>query len=146
MARSTCASVLKRPKEKRRLRRARSPLESIARSTCEASCEPDRQADPAEQQIRCRSSKRSAAGDSIPSNEQLDVFGIRAAPAPFTDAPLTLSKIALSKRSRIERTCVLSADRYSAASSAAFPRPTIDATFSVPPRRPFSWPPPAIKG
>src|SRR3989475_11828844 len=137
-ARSTCASVLNRQKETLKLRRAPSPLGYIARSTCEASCEPVRQAEPAEQQIRCRSNKRRAAGDSIPSNEKLDVFGIRAAPAPFTAPPLTVSRTAFSNRSRIERTCAFPSDRYSAARSAAFPRPTIDATFSVPPRRPFS--------
>src|SRR5438874_1199597 len=130
---STCALVLNRPKENRKPRRAPSPLGSIALSTCEASSDPVRQAEPAEQQIRCRSNKRRAAGDSIPSNEKLDVFGIRAAPAPFTAAPFTVSRIAFSNRSRIERTCVFPSDKYWDALSAAFPRPTIDATFSVPP-------------
>src|SRR5207247_6822746 len=92
IARSICASVLNRPKENLKLRRAPSPLGSIARSTCEASCDPVRQAEPAEQQIRCRSNRRRAAGDSIPSNEKLDVFGILAASAPFTAAPLTVSR------------------------------------------------------
>src|SRR5437016_13962977 len=101
MTRSTCASVLKRPKEKRKLRRALFVSEFIARSTCEASCEPVRQADPAEQQIRCRSNKRRAAGDSMPSNEKLEVFGSRAASAPLTDAAETVSRILFSKRSRI---------------------------------------------
>src|SRR5207247_10980654 len=86
IARSTCASVLNRPKEKRKLRRAPSPLGFMAWSTCEASWEPVRQADPAEQQMQCRSNKRTAAGDSIPSNAKLDVFGTRTAPAPLTDA------------------------------------------------------------
>src|SRR6266403_2475996 len=94
MTRSICTSVLKRPNEKRKLRRPPFVSEFIARSTCEASCEPVRQADPAEQQIRYRSNKRSAAGESIPSNEKLDVFGARAAPAPLTDAPFTVSRIA----------------------------------------------------
>src|ERR1043166_9777885 len=118
MARPISASVLNRPNEKRRLRRAPSPFGFIALNTCEASCEPVRQAEPAEQQIPCRSSSRSAAGDSIPPNEKLDVFGIRSAPAPFTDAPLTDSRIAFSNRSRIERTLHFPSARYLAASSA----------------------------
>src|SRR5437899_12903212 len=146
MARSICASVLNRPNEKRRLRRAPSPFGFIARNTCEASCEPVRQAELAEQQMPCRSSSRSAAEDSIPSNERLDVFGVRGAPAPFTDAPLTVSSTAFSNRSRMDWWLHFLSARYFAASSAAFPRPTIDATFSVPPLRPFSWPPPAING
>src|SRR5947207_15982022 len=104
MARSISASVLNRPKEKRRLRRAPSPFGFIARNTCEASCEPVRQAEPAEQQIRCRSNNRRAAGDSMQSNEKLDVFGSRGARAPFTDAPLSFSSTDFSKRSHIERT------------------------------------------
>src|SRR5204862_5481757 len=115
-----------------KLRRAPSPLGAIARSTCEASCDPVRHAEPAEQQIRCRSNKRRAAGDSIPSNEKLDVFGIRAAQAPFTAAPFTVSRTAFSNRSRMERTCVFPSDQYLYARSAAFPRPTIDATFYCP--------------
>src|SRR5947209_1578006 len=105
MARSISASVLNRPKEKRRLRRAPSPFGFIARNTCDASCEPVLQAEPAEQQRPCRSSRMSAAGDSIPSNDKLDVFGIRpaAAGAPLTDAPLMEARIAFSNRSRIER-------------------------------------------
>src|SRR5437868_9772713 len=87
---SIWASVLKRLKEKRRLRRAPSPFGFIARNTCDASCEPVLQAEPAEQQIPCRSSNRSAADDSIASNDKLDVFGTRTAPAPFTDAPFTV--------------------------------------------------------
>src|ERR1700745_1125429 len=109
------------PKENRRLRRAPSPLGFIARNTCEASCEPVRQADPAEQQIPCVSKRSSALDDSIPSNYRLEVFGIRNAPAPFTDAPLTDSRIACSNRSRIERTLHFPSARYLAASSAAFP-------------------------
>src|SRR5207237_10826579 len=112
IARSICASVLKRPSEKRRLRLASSPVGFIARNTCEASCEPVRQAEPAEQQIPCRSSSSSAADDSIPSKDKLDVFGIRSAPAPFTDAPLTDSRIPFSKRSRIERTLHFPSARY----------------------------------
>src|SRR5438093_8021110 len=146
MARSISASVLNRLKEKRRLRPALSPFAFIARNTCDASCEPVLQADAAEQQIPLRSSSRSAADDSIPSNERLDVFGIRGAPAPFTDAPLTVSSTAFSNRSRMDWMLHFPSARYFAASSAAFPRPTIDATFSVPPLRPFSWPPPAING
>lgn len=146
MERSISASVLNRPREKRRLRRAPSPLGFIARSTCEASCEPVRQAEPAEQQICCRSNRRRAAGDSMPSNERLDVFGSRAAPVPLTDVPLTASCTDFSNRSRMLRMLHLPSARYLRASSAAFPRPTIDATFSVPPRRPLSWLPPAIKG
>src|SRR5437867_7798511 len=144
MARSISVSVLNRLKEKRRLRRAPLPFGFIARNTCDASCDPVLQADPAEQQIRYRSSRRSAARDSIPSNDKLDVFGIRDAPAPFTDAPVTVSSTDFSNRSRIERLLHFSSARYLAASSAAFPSPTMAATFSVPPRRPFSWPPPAI--
>src|SRR6266516_5368331 len=98
MARSISVSVLNRLKEKRRLRRAPSPFGFIARNKREASCEPVRQADPAEQKVPCRSSNRSALDDSIPSNDKLDVFGIRSAPVPFTDAPLTDSRIAFSKR------------------------------------------------
>ena len=97
IARSICASLLNRPREKRRLRLASSPLGFIARNTCEASCEPVRQAEPAEQQIPCRSNKRSADEDSMPSNERLDVFGSRAAPAPLTDAPFTRFKHKLLK-------------------------------------------------
>jgi len=146
MARSISASALNRPKEKRRLRRAPSPLGFIARNTCEASCEPVRQAEPAEQQMPCRSNRRRAAGDSMSSNEKLDVFGSRAAPAPLTDAPLTTLSTDFSNRSRRERMLHCPSARYLRASSAAFPSPTIDATFSVQPRRPFSWPPPAING
>ena len=51
IARSICESELYRPNEKRRLRRAPSPLEFIARRTCDASCEPVLHADPAEQQM-----------------------------------------------------------------------------------------------
>src|ERR1044072_3029229 len=102
-ARSTSASVLNRPKEKRRLRRAPSLAGFIARSTCEASCEPVRHAEAAEQQIRCRSNNTRADEDSIPSNEILDVFGSRAVLAPLTDAPLTASSTDFSNRSRIER-------------------------------------------
>src|SRR5947207_15875757 len=98
MARSISASVLNRLKEKRRLRRALSPFAFIVRNTSDASCEPVRQADAAEQQIPWRSRSRSAADDSIPSNEKLDVVGIRAAPAPFTDATFTLSITGLSNR------------------------------------------------
>src|SRR5581483_5053647 len=118
----------------------------IARNTCEASCEPVRQAEPAEQQIPCRSNKRSAAGDWTPSNERLDVFERRGASPPFTDTPLIVSSSDFSNRSRMERILHFPSARYFRASSAAFPRPTIDATFSVPPRRPFSCPPPAING
>src|SRR5436190_388754 len=100
IARWICASVLNRPSEKRRLRLASSPVGFIARSTCDASCEPVRQAEPAEQQIPCRSNNRRAAEASMPSNEKLDVFGIRSVPAPFTDAALTASSIDFSKRSR----------------------------------------------
>src|SRR5262249_20943240 len=126
MALSISASVLNRPSEKRRLRRATSPFGFIARNTCDASCEPVRQADPAEQQIPWRSSSKSAADDSIPSNEKLEVFGIRSAPAPFTDAPFTPSSTDFSNRSRIEPTLHFPSSRYFVASSAAFPRPTID--------------------
>src|SRR5262245_7473938 len=138
ITRSISASVLNRPREKRRLRRAPSALGFIARSTCEASCEPVRQAEPAEQQIPCRSSKRSAAGDSMPSNARLDVFESLTAPSPLTAAPLTISSMDFSNRSRIEPILHFPSTRYFRASSAAFPRPTIDATFSVPPRRAFS--------
>ena len=146
IARSICASVVNRPREKRKLRRAPSALGFIARSTCEASCEPVRHAEPAEQQIPSRSNKRSAAEDSMPSNETLEVFGSRVAPAPLTDVPFTAPSTDFSKRSRMERILHLSSRRYFRATSAAFPRPTIDATFSVPPRRSFSWPPPATNG
>ena len=103
-------------KEKRKLRRASSPFGFMARSTCEASCEPSGQADPAEQQMRLRSNKRRAAGDLIPSNEKLDVFGTRGAPAPLTDAPLTIWRIASSNRSRMDPMCALPSDRNSRSS------------------------------
>src|SRR5438034_6619751 len=102
IARSICASVLNRLNENRRLRRAPSPAESIARSTCEASCEPVRHADPAEQQMRCRSSRRSAVDDSTPSKDKLEVLGTRAAPAPLIEAPLTASTTASSNLTRID--------------------------------------------
>src|SRR5438067_11382929 len=141
MARSISASVLNRLKEKRRLRRSPSPVPFIARKTCDASCEPVRQADPAEQQIPWRSSNRSAADDSIPSNEKLDVFGIRGAPAPFTDAPFTLSSTDFSNRLRNERMLHFPSSRYFAASSAAFTSLTIFSTFSVSSIFPISWHP-----
>src|SRR5205814_10318567 len=122
MARSISASLLNLLNEKRRLRRAPSPFGFIARNTCEASCEPVRQADPAEQQIPSRSRSSSALDDSIPSNDKLDVFGIRSAPAPFTDAPLTELRIASSKRRRIKRTFSLPSATYLTAKSAAFTR------------------------
>src|SRR5205807_4398622 len=140
------ASLLTQPTEKLKRLLAPSALGFIARSTCEASCEPVRHAEPAEQQIPSRSNKRSAAEDSMPSNERLEVFASRVAPAPLTDVPFTVSSTDFSKRSRMERILHLFSRRYFRAISAAFPRPTIDATFSVPPRRPFSWPPAAING
>src|SRR5207302_11391353 len=132
MVRSLPASVLNRLKEQRRLPRALSPFAFIARNTCDASCEPVRQADAAQQQIPWRSRSRSAADDSIPSNEKLDVFGIRGAPAPFTYAPFTLSSTDFSNRLRNERMLHFPSSRYFAASSAAFSISPIVAAFSVP--------------
>ena len=103
-ARSISGSELNRPNEKRRLPRARSSFKYIARSTCEASAEPVRQAEPAEQQTPCRSNSSSAAFESIPPKEKLEVFGSRAMRSPLIDAPLTASRIPFSKRSRMART------------------------------------------
>src|SRR5581483_45304 len=116
MARWICALVLNRPIEKRRLRLASSAFGFIARNTCEASCEPVRQAEPAEQQIPCRSNKRSAAGDWTPSNERLDVFERRGASPPFTDTPLIVSSSDFSNRSRMERILHFPSIRYFRAS------------------------------
>src|SRR5450755_1293831 len=120
IARSTSASELNRPNEKRRLPLALSSFRFIARRTCDASPEPVRHADPAEQQILCRSNIMSPASDSMPPKARLDVFGKRARTFPLIETPETFSQIAFSNRSRIARTRVFSSSIAEDAHSAAF--------------------------
>ena len=74
------------------------------------------------------------------------MFGNRTVRSPFTEVSEIRSNNAASNRSRIALTRVFSSVKVAAAHSAAFPSATIEATFSVPARRFFSWLPPIIEG
>src|SRR5262249_28589299 len=74
-ARSTSASVLKRPKEKRRLLRARSLEKCIARRTCDGCTAPVVQEEPNEQQIPSWSSLTRIAWAFTPVKARLQVLG-----------------------------------------------------------------------
>src|SRR5688572_16434033 len=143
---STSASVLNGSDEEHLMQRVRSGAVVVARKTCDGSGDPVRQAEPAEQQSWWRSNRTSAASDSPPAKERFDVLGRRASRSPFTKVSGTFSRTPVSKPSRIARTRVASSARDALAHSAAFPSATIDATFSVPARRLFSWLPPINDG
>ena len=86
------------------------------------------------------------ASPSTYSKLMLAVFGSRSCGWPFNSALGTEVSSPCSSLSRRARTRVFSSSILAAASSQARPRPMIEATFSVPPRRPRSWWPPFMKG
>ena len=81
---------------------------------------------------------------ALPGRARHDVLATRAAPRPTMKivgvAAMTPAS-SLSRRAAMR--CAASASR--ATSAAAAPKPAMPATFSVPPRRRRSWPPPLTK-
>ena len=115
----------------------------MAVRTCEGSTAPEEQAAPVEQARPFRSSAMMRASPSMPGKVMLEVFGVRGALAALTrESGTRQSKAALEFVAQ-SWTCAarLSPERMRA-SSAALPRPTMPATFSVPGRKPRWWWPP----
>ncbi|MNC86217.1 hypothetical protein D3C83_18570 [compost metagenome] len=69
---------------------------------------------------------------------------MRGARSPKITAPSSCKPC--SSRARSFSACAPTSAMRPAASSHAAPKPTIAGTFSVPERRPCSWPPPAMSG
>src|ERR1035441_2882836 len=128
------------PRLKRMLLRARAALQPIAVNTCEGSSEPVVQAEPLEAQMPAWSNNIRMPSASTPSKARLLVLGRRGSLAPLRDVPGMASRIPSSNLSRSARTRLFSSGTLARASSAARPKATMLATFSVPPPRPRSRP------
>ena len=77
----------------------------------------------------------------------VEIFvGTRWAPAPLSLLPGTRSWMPSSSRSRKTPMRAAASRRSATANSSARANPTAPATFSVPERRPASWPPPKSIG
>ena len=115
-------------------------------SVCDGSRVFDEQADPVEIDIPLSFNDRSSASPSIPSNLKCTLFGNLSTGWPLRYAlgiSFEIFSIKISRNS-------LNLFTYSSISfciiSTAFCIPTIPGIFSVPERKPFSWPPPMITG
>jgi len=124
------------PKLNRNVPRASSALIPIAVNTCDGSTAPDEHAAPVEHASPFKSSAITNASPSIPANVIFVVFGVRTTSAPFTRASATRSINPPSSSSLNLPTLSASPASAPRAISAAFPSPTIPATFSVPGRNP----------
>ena len=100
-------------------------------------------ADPAE---TARPSSRDASVSSVPSIVTFRLCGSRCASEPLTWTPSIAARRPASRRSRSAARRAASAVISAAASAAAAPSPTMPGAFSVPGRRPRSWPPPSKSG
>ena len=113
----------------------------MAASTWEGTGAPLEQALPAEAQTP--SSSRTASNRSLrhPATTKLQWPGSRRVRSPVGSTPgISVSRLVNRPASRVST--ATSGSRRRSASSAATPKPEMPATFSVPLRRPRSWPPP----
>ena len=118
----------------------------IALKTCEGSKEPEVQAEPDDAQIPFSFKSNKIASPSTNSKLILVVFGRRCVLCPFTLGSCAFFQyFILQLVPQLFYPCSFLAHKFFA-SSQALPSPIIDGTFSVPPRRFFSWCPPIIKG
>ncbi len=119
-------------------RRRRSP----STSGWDRACARRRPSRPRRSTPRASSACSSGSAGSPGKASEL-MCGARAAPVTVGRAPGTAASAAASSRSRSAATAT-SAPASSArrASATARPNPTMPGRFSVPPRRPRSWPPP----
>ncbi|TWH93437.1 hypothetical protein IQ17_06983 [Bradyrhizobium daqingense] len=144
-ASSTSAREVSREREKRTAPCIRHAGTCMARRTCDGCIEPDLQADPSDTAMPARLRRWAIASPSRWSKAILVVFAKRLRMSPSTTHS-PLRKIPCSRRSRNAPMRMRSGSSRSAASSAAFPSPTIPGIFSVPARRPRSCDPPQISG
>ena len=138
-ASSTSESFDSCPKLTRKAAFAKSGATPIAPSTRLERTLPDEQAAPELTATPSRSMAITAVSAVIPASAKFEVFGKRGAVAPNTTASFGNAD---SKRSRIALTRAASPARSFCAHSTATAKPTRAAPFSVPGRRPRSWPPP----
>ena len=117
----------------------------IAASTWLGATLPDEQAEPDETATPSRSSAITSVSAAIPSTPTQSVCGSRGAPAPKTVAAGRSPAIAAASASR-QPAQPSALARSPRAAAAAAPKPAIAATFSVPARSRFSWPPPVRSG
>ena len=113
----------------------------IASSTVDSSTPAAWQAAPAEAASVSPTSARSVSA-STPPIPTLSVLGRPASALPFLRRSSTSRERPDHSRSRIVAKRRRFSSRSRAAISQACPRPTISSTFSVPARRPDSWPAP----
>ncbi len=124
------------------LARARSAGIPIAIKTCEGSIAPEEQAAPGRdrQPLQIERDDQSLAVDPI----KINIAGIRHARRDSTIHPdsLNLQQLPLQPISQRRHLRIISALQPARANSAAFPKPTMPGTFSVPARRERSCRPP----
>jgi hypothetical protein len=134
--RSTSDAFVVQPMLTRMAFRALSSPTPIAFSTWLACTLPDEQAAPALTETAARSKAITCVSAATPGIPMHDVFGSRAAGAPYTGADGHIASRRRSNPSRSAANLPLSSRR--AAAWAAAPKPTTPKTFSLPARRPRS--------
>src|SRR5205809_140836 len=140
--RSTSAAVVDLPTVTRSEPFASSRSIPSASRTCEGSVSPEVHAEPLDTANPSRSRATMSDSPSVPGMQKEALFGRRSVGCPFSTASGTRARTPAMTRSRSVAWRGDSVGRWSRAMRIAAPRPTIPATFSVPVRRPFSWPPP----
>src|SRR6266545_1719666 len=144
IAKSISASVVERPSPNRTDATVPCDVAPIAWRTWEGAWLPELHAEPVE---TARSpSAISRASPSMPSKLTCRLCGRRWSGEPLTRTADTRAHRPSSRRSRNARSRAASPVISTRQISAARPSPTIPGTFSVPDRRPFSWPPPRSCG
>ena len=109
----------------------------MATSTCDGSPSWLEHALPPDAHTPCSSSSSTKAAESIPGTDTFNVPGTRG-PSPFTRESGMRARMRCCKASRNDAMRDASSSMCSHAAFAAAAMPTMPATFSVPPRKPFS--------
>src|SRR5207302_4962839 len=145
-ARSTSASVVVTPRERRRAPSARSVGTPIAVRTWDGSTAPLVQADPADAHTPAPSSSTSNASDSTSPNDRWQLPAILFVRSPVSALPGTAANRPSARRSRRRATRPTVTSRPATVACIAAAIPAIPATLYVPLRRSRSWPPPWMIG
>ena len=139
------ASVVVRPREKRTPLEARVSARPIAFRTWEGSSEPEEQAEPLEAATPLRSRFISRVVPSAPGTETFTLLGRRRVGWPFRiRSGNGGAKQGEEPVAQGREMCANPQSRRARLSSAALPKPTSAATFSVPARFSRSCAPPCI--
>ena len=114
----------------------------MAASTCEGVTLPEEQAEPEDSATPSTSKAATMVSAERPGRAKAIVLPTRAASQPNMATSGAISSTPACNMSRKPASRPVSSTREASAFAAAAPKPAMAATFSVPPRKPRSCPPP----